>query len=268
MSQDHRLSKHCSAVVDCEIARSILSRPLPELSAVELRCVPLVSSQLLAAEVPPPGKSRIWLLPEPWNGHLRTAPLLFVGQNPSANHLEDYPDGERLGSKTKLLRFFEGRFDSQAGGAPILEGTQVRLKSGGYAAPNKFLQSVRGIAEGVLGRRPEPGKDYALTEAVRCKAAKASDIHSALANCATKHLPETLKLSGAKVIFLLGAPARKAFEAITDTRITASGIPFRWGSRMVVALPHPSAWMPGAAKALTPGGVGQLRAHLRAAGCL
>lgn len=263
MPQEATLQKHCSAVVDCEIARSILSRPLLQLSAVELRCVPLVSSQLLAAGEPPPGEGRTWLLPEPWNGHLRSAKLLFVGQNPSANHLENYPDEERLGDKAKLLRFFEGRFDSRPEGAFISEGTRVRLKSGEYASPNKFLKRVRRLAKDVFGGHVEPGVHYALTEAVRCKAAKASDVHRALENCATKHLPETLELSGAKVIVLLGATARKAFAAVTKTKSIAVGTPFPWGDRVVVALPHPSAWVDDAAKALSLSAKRRLRAHLR-----
>lgn len=32
-----------------------------------------------------------WLILEPWNGHLGNAPLLFIGQNPSASFREHHP---------------------------------------------------------------------------------------------------------------------------------------------------------------------------------
>lgn len=256
------LKRHCLAVADCEIARAVISKPLPWLSAVELRCAPLISSQLAAGNAPPAGKPRRWLLPEPWNGHLRKAPLLFIGQNPSANHEEIYPDNEWLDEPEALISFFQRRFGSEQEEAPIVDGTRVRLADGTYGRSVQFLGAVRRIAKDILGREPEPGVDYAITEAVRCKAAKASDIQSALDNCAQKHLQTTLQLSAARVIVLLGAPARQGFEVSTRYRVPGLGLPTKLGEWLVVALPHPSSRGDAAIKNLQVKDVEQLRRHV------
>lgn len=81
-------------VVRCENARAVLSKPLLELSTDELKCATVARSQLLAASKNKEMDRKLrWQVPEPWNGHLATAPILFIGQNPSADHDEDYPTG-------------------------------------------------------------------------------------------------------------------------------------------------------------------------------
>ena len=88
-------------------------------------------------------------LPEPWGGHIETAPILFVGSNPSFNDSEKpFP---RWGwADDKIEMYFTTRFDS---GLPNV----------------RYWRVVRSIAKALLGEEPRPGHDFALTEMVRCK---------------------------------------------------------------------------------------------------
>lgn len=47
-------------------------------------------------------------LPEPWNGHLTQAQIMFIGSNPSFCKEEEFPT--KYWSKNKIISFFENRF--------------------------------------------------------------------------------------------------------------------------------------------------------------
>ena len=249
MSGAHRVSKavaeHCAAVTDCEVARTVLTKPLLGLDAEQLQCVPLIAAQLFAAprrlELQP---RRRWLLPEPWNGHLTSARLLFIGQNPSADHNEEYPTGSATWRPpaADLVKFFDGRFADRPN-APIAKGTKVLLRTGEHGRPNQFLGLVRQLAGQITGKGEsvEPGVDYAITEAVRCKAANATGIERAVTTCAEKHLRQTLSLSGARVIVCLGRIAAQAMEIAAGIEPLDRGQIVHWGSRKVVFVHHSGA---------------------------
>ncbi len=237
----------CHSIADCTVARAIRETSPLDLPEAALRCVPIVSSQLLAAaQARPDSRPLPWLVPEPWNGHLHTAPILFIGQNPSANHDEQYPTLQALladGGPDAVHRFFEQRFDGDE--PAIKDGTRVRLDDDTWPpAGNKFLGKVRRIAElltpeGVVLR---PGIHYALTEAVRCKSRDAEGVERAASTCAPLHLAPTLALSGARVIVCLGGLARQAFLRATEQRRDADHPVTEWDGRLVAFVDHPGAF--------------------------
>ncbi len=127
-------------------------------------------------------------LPEPWNGEIETAPLLFVSWNPSWNPDERFPTEEW--TDTEIARFFRQRF----------QHTGQRSQT---------WREIRGIAEHLLGREPRPGVDYAITDVVRCKSRKGEGASEALTECSSRYLRRTLDASGARVIVALGRDARR-----------------------------------------------------------
>lgn len=244
------LRAHCVEVTNCHLAASVLAGPMSCLAADALHCVPLISAQFLARRASsksPAAEVVPWLVPEPWNGHLRTAPLLFIGQNPAVGEHEVYPDSSWMGDEEKLFSYFENRYRED------------------YPENVPFLTQVRAIAEHIIGREPLPGVDFAITEAVRCKATKSAGIERAVKSCAKRHLKTTLSLSGARVILCLGATSREGFRIATDVALSP-GKPVEWDGRVVVGLPHPSAWGGEGQKGLPDEVLKQLRQYLRLPG--
>lgn len=218
-------SKLCERIVNCPTALNILRNAGATLDSADLCCAPVVLSQLMHDDCPPASSDRAgadiagrWLIPEPWNGHLGNAPLLFIGQNPSASFREHYPSLDQAASISAMQEYFDTRFD----GLAIREGTRVRLKDQGngsdYASPNRFLSHLVQIAARLYGRPAKPGIDYALTEGVRCKSKDAIGVELAVGTCARRYMRETLALSPAHVIVCLGAIARQSLLTAFECR--------------------------------------------------
>lgn len=151
--------------------------------------------------------------PEPWNGRLESAPLLFISSNPSIDRSEPYPtgswdDGESIAS------FFERRFDDH-----IVDGTRPRKLDGRIAAkPVTYLNEVRRIASNLFDRTVAPGTDYAITEVVHCKSASRAGLErrggqpGALARCPGRYLRRVVESSGARVMVAVGADALREMK--------------------------------------------------------
>lgn len=252
-------------VADCHVAKSVLEQPLGRLSPEALKCAPLICAQLLATSKPADGpqSGTRWLIPEPWNGHLATAPILFVGQNPSADAEELYPTARDLqdsGAGMELPQFFTERF-GLGSDARIVGGTRVRRRDGKPSSANPFLGHVLKLASRILGRQAVPGEDYAITEAVRCKAARATGVEQALENCA-RFLPTTMELSSARVVIFLGSLARQAFERDVPVPERKRGKPFFLGERKAVFLAHPNARGDAVHKTISDEVAHELRLHI------
>lgn len=159
--------------------------------------------------------------PEPWNGQIETAPLLFVSSNPSFNPREHFPNnGWR---DDEIVDFFTTRFKHSD-------------------QSSFFWRMVWRIAEALLGRAPNPGLDYALTEVVRCKSRKEEGVAEAVRVCSELYLSRTFEASGAKVIIALGKKARNVvgnelgFDSSIGLKQSVAS-----QSRLVLMLGHPSA---------------------------
>jgi hypothetical protein len=179
-------------------------------------CSPVVAAQGL-----PPSKHQ---LPEPWNGKIESAPILFVGSNPSFNRKERFPTSEW--SDADIERFFVTRFmDSYP--------------------PVQYWRVVRAIASDLLGHPGRPGIDFALTEIVRCKSLNETGLTEAtMAECLSRYFMPTLEIAAAQVVVPLGKKAREGVAAIADTE-SAIGLhgPVKLSGRdrWLLMLGHPSA---------------------------
>lgn len=175
-------------------------------------------------------------VPEPWNGDLAHAPILFVSSNPSIGEVEDYPTDRW--SDDAIVDFFEHRYS----GGPKLwmaEGTKGLRKDGTRGKANPFLSSVRKTAARLLDRLPVPGIDYAVTEVVHCKSRGEVGVVEALGECTRRYLGRILEAAGAKVVVVLGD---RANAALGSRPVGVHGpIDLGGRTRLVLCLPHPNA---------------------------
>jgi len=206
------------------------------------------------------GRDGRWYVPEPWTGHIGSAQILFVSSNPGAG-----PENERFDplrhmsmrdSDQDLFAAADGAFDDlQFPG--IASGIYNRDRRRSRAAhPVAYWRWCLGIARELLGRQPEPGIDYALTEVVHCGSAKEWGLADAMPVCAARYLRRVLAVSPARVIVVVGAIARRTFEEMLKSEFTGEVLSFppsAWlwqtgelagSNRYVVALPHPNARVP------------------------
>ena len=86
-------------------------------------------------------------------------------------------------------------------------------KALGDASP--YWNAAHDLASSFLGRDAVPGHDYALTEIVRCKSPKELGVASAAAQCVPTYLKDTLALSPAPLVAVLGRHARQVVRKLT-----------------------------------------------------
>ena len=209
-------------------------------------------------------------LPEPWNGDLEHASILFLSSNPSISKHKNYLKQERYphGSwqDSEVTDFFTHRFD----------GIQTLwVKDGLYHLCNdckynqkwvRFWAATRKRASELLSkdsRDIQPGKDYAISEVVHCKSKDETGVESALRPCTKRYLRRIIELSPAKVVVALG---RFAEPATRDTFSIPSNVrihgPIQVGTqkRHFAFLPHPNARkVRSLSKCLTPEEIACLR---------
>lgn len=142
-------------------------------------------------------------VPEPWNGSIVTAPVLFVGDYASMRYDEEYPN---YGWPSHLLEnYFNHRF---SGGLKpwIKDGLYPLYKNGQHSSVwNRFWSSCKNRAL-ELYRKVDvvPGFDFSTTMAVRCRVKYANYIKEALDECVKRHLAKVICLAGAAIIVGLG----------------------------------------------------------------
>ena len=192
-------------------------------------------------------------VPEPWSGRLDTAPILFVGSNPSVDENDRFPTSSW--SHRDTVSYFSRRFDEHAGWVSAQEYNKVR-----------YWTMVRTHAKALLGRDAVPGVDFAMTEVVHCKSKSEAGVKQALQVCARQWLDSVMRESAAKVVVLLGRHAAEACAepwGIGADRGVRLGVSLAGRSRSVVVLPHPNAREPRKlAEHVDPEGLRGLRACL------
>jgi hypothetical protein len=216
------------SIARCEIAKQVLN----DAEAAHC-CARIVLSQEKNAITP----QRV---PEPWNGQLTSARLLFVASNPAISGTELYPDSNW--GDDRLVEFFEGRFGDKDQ-SPISSGGRCVLNINGTRdRANPFLSSIRMRALELGLERP--GIDYAVTEVVHCKSrSEKFGVKDARSICADRYFREVLAAAGARVFVLLGRHA--AWAAVKLLDVTPGSVMqrtyFGGQERMTVILPHPNA---------------------------
>ncbi|HVA23764.1 MAG TPA: hypothetical protein VMW62_05160 [Chloroflexota bacterium] len=184
-------------------------------------------------------------LPEPWNGDLERAPILFLSSNPSIGPAERYPLSDW--DNARIADFFTHRF----GGARepwTTDGLHPLLLNGSYDGPVSFWASVRARAAELLpdGQGPRPGVDYAISEAVHCKSAGELGVEEALEECGRRYLWRTVEMSGSKLVVVLGRLAAHAVRGVFGLSSDSSLAEQLVGgqARWFAFLPHPGAHVP------------------------
>ena len=200
-------------------------------------------------------------VPTPWIGQLRSAKVLFVSSNPSISDTEHHPTWSK--SDGVMVDYFENHF---GGGRRewTEDGMRTLQLDGSYEA-NRFYSSVKNRAAELLDD-PEPGSDYVLTAAVRCKSRNECGVSDALDECSSAYLRKTIEASGAVIIVVLGDHARYAvcrlFGVLRgDDRLSG---PLKIGQRErhFAWLPHPAnrSKLRKFSNCFTPDEVSRLRA--------
>ncbi|MBP8850753.1 MAG: hypothetical protein KBG80_09365 [Breznakibacter sp.] len=179
-------------------------------------------------------------VPEPWNGNLQTAKILFISSNPSIDSKEEYPNA--LWKKEIMEDFFINRFSKER---IWVKNELMPLKIGGeYGGWVRFWAAVRGIAKSLLNKQPIAGQDYAITEIVHCKSTNEIGVKEAQKECVEKYLSKILECSNAKVIVCLGDKVSSVIcQYYLGTEMSARSKPYANGvdSRVFIFLPHPNA---------------------------
>jgi hypothetical protein len=148
-------------------------------------------------------------VPEPWSGELEHALILFLSSNPSISTAEIYP--RWAWPDEEIADFFGRRFD---GGRRrwIKDGKKSLRADGSYGRATAFWAAVRKRAIELLQREVRPGVDYALTKIVHCKSKSEIGVAEAKKRCVPRYLRRVLTSAAARVIVVLGKPARQAVQ--------------------------------------------------------
>jgi hypothetical protein len=166
--------------------------------------------------------------PEPWVGNLQNSKVLFISSNPSISDDPDVSIRENFPtfsiSEDESADFFINRFD---GNSETPHATfnykkfanflfrsydgKYRGKGNSFDKPIETWQGVYERAKEILGEDCDPTENYALTEVVKCKSKKEEGVKEASATCVDKWMQRVMDASPAKLIVIIGAPARNNF---------------------------------------------------------
>ncbi len=187
-------------------------------------------------------------VPEPWSGSLKTAPILFLGSNPSISTSDEPDYNEKYPhwswSDSEIEDFFSNRF---GGGkeAWTKDGIYTLLESGSHKKKYvRYLAAIRKLAKEILGRSVEPGKDYVNSEVVHCKSKHEYGVKEASETCIELYLRKIIAESSAKVIVCLGDFAERAVRKEFGISGTLEPIFVCETERLFCFLPHPNARKP------------------------
>lgn len=203
-------------------------------------CSKLVSSQQLNNNI------ANFHLPEPWNGDIENAEIVFLGPNPGYDSDEFFPTPtsnywnfvpNRIPSSV-MEDFFENRFSphNRAGiNNPYVRiednNTKYRtLRANTIEYPKRaytgYWKYIYEIADYEIfqksGKHPTPGVEYCVTEVARCKSTSTNgvNINKCVARCAKKYLLKTLSLAtNMKLLVVVGGLARDVVYNLLDGQI-------------------------------------------------
>ena len=134
-------------------------------------------------------------LPEPWNGHLDTAEILFISSNPSIDPNENYPTANC--NDEDITSFFENRFENTPKNQWSTYWRTI-LKWAGWIIPNIGFDKI------------------AITEIVHCKSQKEFGVYECMNFCAEKWLNEVLSVYNGKYIVLVGKVAQNFYNKVKE----------------------------------------------------
>lgn len=164
-------------------------------------------------------------IPEPWNGHIDTAKILFISSNPSIDENERYPIGSW--NDTDIINFFENRFKNMP-----------------YGEWSRYWKSIFKWASWILLKKEvgqklsdteidELKSKIAITEIVHCKSTT-DTILSAYCQktCFNKHFRKVIELFNGKYIVAVGKIASDCINSHLDKVL--------YDGKIVIHTPHPN----------------------------
>jgi hypothetical protein len=202
-------------------------------------------------------------VPEPWNGCIDKARLLYLSSNPSISEIELYPTWNW--SEERLEDFFNHRF---GGGNEqwVKNGKRAMAKDGSYLDAQSYWSEIINRSQELYGRQAIPGIDYTITEIVHCKSKNMIGVKSALGECSGRYLQRVLQASGASVIVVVGQKATDVLRVIfkSSNQQTILGPQIIAGrERVILFLPAPGSSKPRKIdKVLTPDELSLVRSYL------
>lgn len=219
-------------------------------------CADIVNSQ---------GVARIgdFQVPEPWNGDIQGARLLYLSSNPSISEIEEYPQWNWQDGQ--INDFFHNRF---GGGVKswVSEGKYALAKDGSYLPATAYWSEIANRSSELFGRQVVPGIDYALTEIVHCKSRNMIGVESAINECGARWLLRVLQVSGASVIASIGKKVGDLLRqslGVSENDLVVGPQEIAGKPRLVLFLAAPASNKPRViSKVLTPDQVELVRSYL------
>lgn len=170
-------------------------------------------------------QEKVFHHPDPWNGNIEGAAILFVGSNPSIDFDEDYPTDEWCDND--IYTFHNNRFSV----------------SNNYYQKNKnkvkYWQCVRKIASWLLEKSlNDDSLDASIcaTEIVHCKSKNEIGVRESCYECTKKWMTKVLSNYKGTYIVVLGKQAELSFKRIV------SGNAEYFKNKKIIYAPHPSRW--------------------------
>lgn len=181
-------------------------------------------------------------LPEPWNGNIAQAKLLFISSNPSIDESEAYPTVDW--PNNRILDFFQNRFHPERKWTQDARRVLTKDEMTYAKRTVPYWNETRSMASDAFDRLAIPGLDYSLTEIVHCKSRSRKGVKSCAKTCFDLWMSRIISVSDARVLIVLGDEAK---EMMSEFLNLDSEIPFYEGvslgnsSRIVLFLAAPGS---------------------------
>jgi hypothetical protein len=163
-------------------------------------------------------------LPEPWDGWIDMAPVLYIASNPSTSKDEDSPTA--TWENDRVADFFANRFSLSRNWTQEFTKYRTTAEIRRRFKSVKFWKEVLSREEELVGTSRQniiPGTDYSMTEIVHCKSKNETGVSQVAEFCCNKYLDDILTLSPARVVILLGKHATTQFDRNYGLKIEARG---------------------------------------------
>lgn len=183
-----------------------------------------------------------FLLPEPWNGDIVNAKIMFISSNPSIDENEEFPTSNW--DEDSSYDFFVNRF-SGSKQKWVKDNKYVMLKNGEYRNTNvKFWASIGARCKEIYNREIIYGSDFSITEIVKCKSKSEIGVKEAMKECTEKYFLKMMAISRADIIIILGSLAKKEmarYYNLDENIKYIDHIQIEGKDRTLVFLPHPNS---------------------------